>query len=91
MPTAIGAGRFSAVMVLVDPYDSDRVTDVTWSGFLAQSGLLAFLLRSGASVGRWSTSAAVWCRPGTVAGWPFEPASRYSQYPPSGVPRPLPL
>lgn len=25
MPTAIDAGRFSAVIVLVDPYDSDRV------------------------------------------------------------------
>ncbi|GAB2966601.1 hypothetical protein GCM10023080_030780 [Streptomyces pseudoechinosporeus] len=38
MPTAIGVGRFSAVIVLVDPYDATWMPDVTWSDFLAQSG-----------------------------------------------------
>jgi len=52
MPTVIRAGRLSAVIVSVDPYDSDRVPGVMRSGLLAQSGMLAFLVRSGGERGQ---------------------------------------
>lgn len=70
MPTATGVDRFSTVIVLVDPYGSDSMPPgIMWSDLVAQSGPRAFFTRRGASEGRWSPSAAVWCRPGMVADW----------------------